>query len=263
MAEGSARVLLIGLVCCSALMAAVWAFSRSRRNAGWVDLAWTICVGGLALWIAASAQGWAPRRILVAALAGAWALRLGTHLALRLRSEPEDGRYARMRARFGERFDRNMFWFFQIQALVAVALAVAFLVPCAAAQAGWRASDALAVLLYVAALGGEALADRQLAAWRREPANRGRTCRSGLWRYSRHPNYFFEWLHWLAYPLLALGLPFGWVAWLPALLLLFLVLRVTGIPPTEEQALASRGEDYADYQRTTNAFFPGLPRAAR
>ncbi|TAJ17737.1 MAG: DUF1295 domain-containing protein, partial [Planctomycetota bacterium] len=76
------------------------------------------------------------------------------------------------------------------------------------------------------------------------------------------PNYFFEWLHWLAYPLLALGLPWGWIGWAAPALLLFLVLRVTGIPPTEQQALRSRGDDYREYQRTTRAFFPGPPRAA-
>ena len=104
------------------------------------------------------------------------------------------------------------------------------------------------------------LADRQLSAFKADPANRGRTCRQGLWRWSRHPNYFFEWVHWLAYVPLAWG-----SSWWPATLLapaimLYLVTKVTGIPPTEAQSLRSRGEDYADYQRTTSAFFPWPPR---
>lgn len=246
----------------SAAMVAVWFHARRVRNAGWVDLAWTLLVGGLAAGAALAADGWWPRRALVALLCGAWALRLARHLFARLRGEPEDGRYARMRVRFGARFDALLFWFFQAQALVAVVLALAFAVPCENAAPGFRALDAVAVALFCIALVGEAVADRQLAAWRADAAHRGRTCRAGLWRYSRHPNYFFEWLHWLAYPLLAVGAPHAWLAWVPALLLLFLVLRVTGIPPTEEQALASRGDDYRAYQRATSAFFPWPPRRA-
>jgi steroid 5-alpha reductase family enzyme len=109
---------------------------------------------------------------------------------------------------------------------------------------------------------GEALADRQLAAHRRDPANKGKTCRSGLWRYSRHPNYFFEFLHWFAYVFLAVGMGIGWIAASligPAVMLVFLY-RVTGIPYTEAQALRSRGEDYAEYQRTTSPFLPLPPK---
>jgi steroid 5-alpha reductase family enzyme len=251
-----------GLALLCAAMAVVWAVQRRLGNAGWVDFAWTVGVGGLAVGYACCASGWAPRRVLVAVLAGTWAVRLGAHLAQRLRTEPEDGRYRSLRQRHGARFDRVMFGFFQAQAFIAVLLSLTFLVPCAATESGFGARDVGAVALWFAALCGGAVADRQLAAWRALPEHRGRTCRSGLWRYSRHPNYFFEWLHWLSYPVLAIGLPYGWLAWLAPALLLFLVLRVTGIPPTEAQALQSRGDDYRDYQRTTNAFFPGPPRTA-
>src|SRR5262249_38496991 len=92
--------------------------------------------------------------------------------------------------------------------------------------------------------------------------NAGRTCRAGLWRYSRHPNYFFEWTHWFAYPLLAVGA--GGVFWLSAIgpvIMLLMLYRVSGIPFTEAQALRSRGDDYRDYQRTTSAFVPWFPKA--
>jgi steroid 5-alpha reductase family enzyme len=107
---------------------------------------------------------------------------------------------------------------------------------------------------------GESIADAQLAKWRKNPANKGRTCRAGLWNYSRHPNYFFEWLHWWFYVPLTITLPFGWLSLaLPALMLYFL-LRVTGIPYTEMQAIKSRGDDYREYQRTTSAFIPWFPK---
>jgi steroid 5-alpha reductase family enzyme len=94
-------------------------------------------------------------------------------------------------------------------------------------------------------------------------ANRGHTCRDGLWRYSRHPNYFFEWLHWWAYVPLSLGAAGGWATILAPLVMLFFLFCVTGIPATEAQALQSRGADYRQYQRTTSAFFPWFPRRER
>jgi steroid 5-alpha reductase family enzyme len=251
---------LVGLVATCAAMTWAWARQRGTRNAGIVDVLWTGSLGVLALAYGFGADGWLPRRVLVTVLAVGWSARLTIHLARRVGSEAEDGRYADLRERLGERFDRWMLGFFQAQALLAVLLSLTFLAVAAAPDAGWRVQDAIGVAIWVVALVGEGIADRQLAAWRADPANRGVTCRAGLWRYSRHPNYFFEWVHWLTYPVLGIGLPLGWALWATPALMLFLVLRVTGIPPTEAQSVRSRGDDYRAYQRTTNAFFPGPPR---
>ena len=259
---------LTGLLALSALFALAWARSRRTGNAGIVDVLWTASLGALALYYGLALEGWGPRRALVTVLAVGWSARLTWHLVRRYRREPEDGRYARLRTELGDRFERWTFWFFQAQGALAVLLSLAFFVPASAggdAAEGWRVTDGLALLIWLTSIAGESVADRQLAAWRAAPANRGLTCRRGLWRFSRHPNYFFEWMHWLVYPLMAAGLDVGWrgpALWAIPLLMLFLVVRVTGIPPTEEQALASRGDDYRAYQRTTNAFFPGPPRSA-
>jgi len=255
-------ILLTGLAAAGA-MGLSWWRQRRTRDAGLVDLVWTLGVGATAQFHAWTAGGWGPRRALVAALAGLWAARLGLHLARRLARGPEDGRYAALRTRLGARADAGFFVFFQVQGLLVLALGLVFLVLCRSELAGWRASDLLAVALFVVALAGESVADRDLARWRSDPANRGRTCRAGLWRYSRHPNYFFEWLHWLAYPLLGLGLEHGAWLWVAPLAMYLLVVHVTGIPPAEDQALRSRGDDYRRYQATTNAFFPGPPRAVQ
>ena len=114
--------------------------------------------------------------------------------------------------------------------------------------------------LWATALAGEVLADRQLARFRGAPGNRGKTCRAGLWRYSRHPNYFFEWLIWCAYSLMTLPAPYGWIGLANPLLMLFLILKVTGIPANEARALQTRGEDYRRYQRSTSAFVPWFPK---
>jgi protein-S-isoprenylcysteine O-methyltransferase Ste14 len=109
------------------------------------------------------------------------------------------------------------------------------------------------------AVGGEALADHQLHAHRRDPAQHGRTCRRGLWAWSRHPNYFFEWLTWCGIALVAAPAA-GWWAALQPVAMFVLVRFVSGVPYTELQALKSRGDDYRRYQQETNAFVPWWPR---
>ncbi|HPF13189.1 MAG TPA: DUF1295 domain-containing protein [Planctomycetota bacterium] len=251
---------LIGWLVLALVMLALWARQRTTRNAGWVDVAWTFGVGGLGVLYALTQPGWLPRRVLVGTLIGLWALRLGSHLYQRVGSEPEDGRYARMRSAKGADIDRWLFWFFQAQALMALVLSLPFFFLTRSGLEGWHGWDGLAVGLWVVSVVGEGLADRQLKAWRQSAHGKGKTCRVGLWRYSRHPNYFFEWVHWLVYPVLAIGMSGGSWLWLAPLGMFVLIRYVTGIPPTEEQSLKSRGEDYRAYQRTTNAFFPGPPR---
>lgn len=207
-------------------------------------------------------RGDPARRALVAALAGGWSARLSWHLLVdRVLPAGEDGRWAALRERWGARAPALFLPVFLLQALLAVVLSGAFLLVMALPEGPLGARDALAALIVIGSVAGEALADRQLARFRAEPANRGKVCREGLWVWSRHPNYFFEWTFWLAWPALTLGLPWGWTAlYAPALMLVFIV-KLSGIPPTERQALRSRGEAYREYQRTTSAFFPWPPES--
>jgi steroid 5-alpha reductase family enzyme len=167
-----------------------------------------------------------------------------------------------MRLEKGARFQAWLFYFFQAQALSVVLLSISIL--------GVLLDPptqilplALGSLCFAIAIVGEAVADRQLERFRADPANRGRVCRAGLWRLSRHPNYFFEWLHWLAYPFFAIGGEYAWLTWFAPVVMYVLMTKVTGIPPTEAQALRSRGDAYREYQRTTSAFFPWFPRSPR
>lgn len=251
---------VLALVPTSLAMVALWARQRRTGNAGWVDAAWTASMGLLAVAYALLIDGVVWRRALVASLVALWALRLLAHLVPRLARGPEDGRYRAMRAKWGPRTDRKLLGFFLAQALVAVLFSYAYLLAMLTPVHEVRWIDLLALGFWAVGVGGEAVADRQLAAWLAEPANRGRTCRAGLWRLSRHPNYFFEWLHWFCWALLAVGGAYvGWAALAPVVMLL-LLLFVTGIPPSEAQALRSRGEDYRRYQRATSAFVPWPPR---
>jgi steroid 5-alpha reductase family enzyme len=172
----------------------------------------------------------------------------------------EDRRYADLRRDWGERTQRNMFWFFQMQALLLAILSVPGLLICLNSRPQLLPLEYAACLLWLIAICGESLADRQLQRFKANPVNRGAVCEIGLWRYSRHPNYFFEWCVWVAYFVFACASPGGWVTiYCPALMLFFL-LRVTGIPMTERLSLESKGAAFAAYQGRTSVFVPWFPK---
>ncbi len=243
--------------------AALYFVARRLDNYGIVDVAWSYAFTPVAWFYAAAGPGWLPRRVLVATLVTLWATRLGTHLLRRVASHHpfEDGRYLQLRRDWAGNFAGKMFGFFQLQAASIVLLAVPFLLPVLNPSPALHWFELLGVALWIAALTGEAIADAQLAAFKRDPAHRGRVCDVGLWRYSRHPNYFFEWLVWVAFAAIALASPWGWLGLLAPAAILHLLLRVTGIPLNEEQSLRSKGDAYRRYQQTTSAFVPWFPKA--
>src|SRR5690606_9443803 len=156
-------------------------YQRRTHNAGIVDVVWATCVGALGLWLCWAADGLPERRLLVAAVIGVWSARLTAYLFTRVAGMEEDGRYRELKQKWGEATQRNLFWFFQLQAAWSVLFALPLL-PAASSSAPLGLLDAVGVAVAVVALGGEALADRQLHAFRSDPAQRGRVCRRGLWR---------------------------------------------------------------------------------
>ncbi|HEY8579768.1 MAG TPA: DUF1295 domain-containing protein [Beijerinckiaceae bacterium] len=246
----------------SLAMAGAWLVQRRTGNSGWIDTIWslaTAAAGAGAALGAAVGAGWGGRPLLVAALVAVWGARLGGHIAARSRGAPEDPRYAQLIEAWGAEAGRRLFLFLQVQAvagLTLVALAARNPAPL------WRAVDVFATALFLAALVGAAVADDQLRRFQADPANRGGVCDRGLWAYSRHPNYFFEWLGWCAYPLLALSAaaPWGALALGAPLLMYVLLAHVSGVPPLEAHMERSRGEAFARYRARVNAFFPGPRR---
>ena len=247
----------------AAIMAATWRLSLRVRNIGYVDVAWAGLMALAAVLAGTLGNGDARARTLVAVLGGLWGTRLCLHLLSRVRAEPEDGRYQALRARWGASPAR-WFVFFQGQALVVALFSLPFVA--AANGAGTRLDTwiPLAVLTWLVAVGGEWLADRQLARFRANPSNHGRTCRVGLWAWSRHPNYFFEWLGWVAYPVIAIDLTgsywWGLASLVAPAMMYWLLAHVSGVPPLEEHMLKSRGDAFRAYQRRVSAFFPTPPK---
>jgi steroid 5-alpha reductase family enzyme len=256
----SAELLINGWAVLAVVMGILWLVQYVTSNAGIVDVAWAFGTGLLGVWFALGVDSGEPTRgVVIAVLVGIWGARLGFHLAARVLRESEDGRYRYLRGVLGRWTQPVMFLFFQMQALWGLMFALPMW---AAAQAPGPAlawTDWLGIGIWFVALGGEILSDAQLARFRRDPANKGRVCQTGLWRYSRHPNYFFEWLHWWAYVLIGIGSTWWWVTVAGVAVMYVFITRITGIPYTEQQALRSRGDAYRRYQETTNVFFPLPP----
>lgn len=251
-------VLLLVWVLSALTMTLGWRWQQRHTNTGIVDVLWASGLCSAAMLLALLGPGASAPRMALGLLGGIWGLRLALHLWRRVGHGPEDGRYRALREHWhGDQ--RKVFAFFQFQALLIPLFALPFVAVAtnATTSFAWLAPG---LAIWLAGVGGEAIADTQLTRFRARPQHRTQTCRRGLWRYSRHPNYFFEWLHWFAYVMFAVGSPLAWLAWSgPVLMLLFLCF-ISGIPFTEAQALRTRGEDYRAYQRSTSMLFPWFPK---
>jgi steroid 5-alpha reductase family enzyme len=249
-----------------ALMAGAWLIQQRTGNSGWVDTTWTFATGFVgvvaALWPFA-AHALVLRQFMVAALVLAWALRLGLHIAIRSAGIHDDPRYAEYAKQWGPAAPRKMFVFLQQQALGSLPLVFAIFVAAQLPAAALRLQDYLGALILLVAIAGEGIADAQLKRFRETPANKGKVCEVGLWRWSRHPNYFFQWFGWLAYPVIAIapGYPWGFAALLAPLFMFVILNYVTGVPPLEEQMARSRGEAWRSYQARTSRFFLRPPKS--
>ena len=254
-------LVIIALGAALTLMAVLWVAHLAKGEADIVDAGWAASVGLTALIVGHFGPGDFSRRLLLTALVGLWSARLTWFLlTTRVMKPGEDGRYIELRASWGESAPWRFFIFFEVQGALAVLLAIPFFVVAFNELPLSVPVIVLSLALWSVSICGETIADRDLSRFRADPANKGKVCNKGLWRYSRHPNYFFEWIHWWAYVVLAWGSPWFLLSFISPFIMFYLITKVTGIPPTEARSLISRGEAYKEYQRTTNAFFPWLPK---
>ena len=238
-----------------------WLWSVHKKDASIIDAYWGpgfLLITSTAALV--SPMGHRPRQLLLVIALGCWGLRLGLHLLRRNRAHGEDRRYRAMRTSIGPKFWWvSLFSVFLLQATLQILIAWPLL---AAARApgpplgGW---DVLGTCCFAFGWGLEALADRQLAEFLADPARRGRVMDRGLWRYSRHPNYFGDALLWWGFGAYGLAVGEGWSLVGPAVMT-FLLLKVSGVSLLE-QTITERRPDYEAYRRRTSAFIPWPPRA--
>jgi steroid 5-alpha reductase family enzyme len=252
MAQGTAVI--------AVLMFILWLLHFPLRNAAVADVGWAMGLALLAMIYAVHGAGYWRRTLILLPMVVLWGLRLGFYLLItRVSGQPEEGRYAELRRKWGSNIGLKFLAFFEVQALLCGVLSLPFLLALHDPLKGIEELENLGAALWVVAFLGEMIADAQLAWFKRNPKNRGKVCKVGLWRYSRHPNYFFEWLIWVSFALVGSSAQYGYWGFLSPVLMHYLLLRVTGIPATEEQALRSKGEAYRKYQKSTSPFIPWFP----
>jgi steroid 5-alpha reductase family enzyme len=249
---------LYSLIACCVIMFFVWLWSYKIKNAGVVDIFWSYNFPVIAIVLLLLAPGFETRKILLCSMVIIAGVRLGTHLAIRVLKHlhDEEPRYAQIRKEWGANAEAKIAGFFQMQAASNVLLAIPFFISAMNTSPELSPFEYAGAALWLISVIGEATADQQLANFKKNPANKGKVCDTGLWGYSRHPNYFFEWLMWVSYFVFALGSPYGYLAVISPAIILYLLTKVTGIPATEQQSLRSKGEAFKKYQQEVSVFVP-------
>ncbi len=246
------------LIFMSFIFILMWLLAKKINNYGIVDIVWSYGFLAVVGFYMISTDGWISRKLLVLTMAGVWSFRLGTFLFWRIvKAHPEeDSRYQNLRLKYAPAIASNFFWFFQFQAWSVVLLSLLFLEISLNKTSEILMIEKIGFAVWLIAIIGESLADHQMTLFRKDPKNKGQVCKAGLWRYSRHPNYFFESLIWWGFFIFALGTPGAMYTIYSPLIILLLLLKVTGVPPAEIQSLKSRGEAYRQYQKETSVFIP-------
>jgi steroid 5-alpha reductase family enzyme len=258
--DSLASLLGVNLTLVVLVMVLLWAYSVRIRDVSIVDIAWGADGALIAVSTFLLTDGALPRRLLLTGMAAIWGIRLALHIGIRKRGAGEDFRYAAMREEHGERFPRRSFFtVFLFQAFLIWAITI----PVQAAQLSTvpprlTLLDGLGVTVFSLGYVIEALADRQLRAFLGDPENRRKVMDRGLWRYSRHPNYFGESLIWWGIFLVAAATPRVWLTIFSPLLMTFFLLKVSGVPLLE-RGLAERREGYREYMARTSLFIPWPP----
>lgn len=247
------------------IMLLAWSICTHNKRAGLVDIAWSTCIAiNILICVFFFEQAPLELRLFIGVLSTAWFLRLSWHLWRRYANETEeDRRYANMRRALGRFQHVGFLLFFIFQAGLAILFSYPMFKLLSLSHTDWPADISaylwIAGLVMLCALLGESIADQQLYRFKQDPKHHGKTMDQGLWRYSRHPNYFFEWLHWFAYPILGLAIG-AYGLWLYPILMFVFLYYITGIPFSEQQAVLNRGQNYIDYQKRTSIFIPWKPK---
>ena len=245
------------------VMLGLWWLQGQYENAAIADFGYCVILGVVSMVYTVVLPGDPLRRGLLGAMGAVYGFRLAWYLMVhRIYGKSEDARYRTLRRKMGKWAQLGFFVYFQGQAIAIAVFSLPLMVLMLNPSPQFSLWEILGMMLWIVGVVGEARADNQLSQFRNNPDNFGKTCRGGLWRYSRHPNYFFEGLIWCSYVMMAIGVPNGWLTLIGPLLMIGTLLKVSGIPYAEAQAVVTRGDDYREYQRTTSAFVPWFPKGS-
>ncbi len=250
--------LALGLIQTLAFL--VWLAAYKIQKTSIVDIFWSLFILSAVIFYFYFSSPHAAFHVFCLGLVSFWAVRLSLHIYFRGRGQGEDPRYQALRAQWGSREKQKMLIFFFQQGFAAWVFSIPFLILFLSRRSIFGVWEAIGVLIWIAAFNGEAISDAQLLTFKKDPQNKGHVCRVGFWKYSRHPNYFFEWLNWIAYAWIAMPHHYGELALVCPMLMYYFLNKVSGVPLAEKQSLKSRSGEYAEYQRITPPFFPWLPK---
>lgn len=256
------ELLIESFFLCSFVMCILFVISIFTHNMSYVDFGWSINFSLIVLYLFYKFREVIENPIIVTCfiMVLLWSFRLAFYLLFtRILFKPEEGRYVRLRKTWKKHLYLKFFIFFQFQAVTNAILSIPFFIALSQSQ-NFEFNHYFAIILFIIGFIGESLADFHLYVFKRNPANHNKTLNTGLWKYSRHPNYFFELVIWFSYGLYQINLEYGYIAFSSFLILLYFILKVTGIPATEEQNLSTKGEEYKNYIQTTSPLIP-LPNS--
>jgi steroid 5-alpha reductase family enzyme len=251
--------MLTGALVLVTLFTVAWFIQLRTHNGAIADVAWAFGFPLVTAVYTFIDGDFGVRKIILLILTLLWGARLGIYLFVRAISKPEDVRYTALRQEWGSKQNLMMLRFYYFQAILAWLLCFQFLIIVKNAEAELDWNEFAGIALWIIGFAGETIADAQLKRFKDNPSNKGKVCDDGLWFYSRHPNYFFEWLIWVSYFVMSLNAPYGVVTIFCPLAMLYFLTKVTGIVYTENQMLKSKGEAFRRYQQSTSSFIP-LPK---
>ena len=232
--------------------------SLLRKRNDVADVAWGLGFVLLA-WTSSLLSGRSGTRgLLVGILVSVWGLRLAWHIHARNRGKAEDYRYLAWRREWGRWFYvRSYVQVYLLQGALLFLISLPVLIINRSASGTFSFLDVLGVSVWLFGFLFESVGDAELARFAKDPLNKGKLLQSGLWRYTRHPNYFGEVTQWWGIWLVALGVPGGWLAMIGPLTITLLILKVSGIPMLERKM--AENPDFAEYKRRTSVFLPWFP----
>lgn len=255
--------MLSSLVVVGSVLLVLWGLSLHRKDASIIDIFWGPAFAIVAWTTAMGVTTLSARGVLVTVMASLWGLRLGAYLGWRNHGKAEDYRYQAMRRSYGSRFTMiSLPLVFGVQGALILVISLPVQVAINASGPSLTVLDAIGLAVWAVGLCFESLGDWQLAAFKADPRNRGRVMNKGLWRYTRHPNYFGDFMVWWGFFLMAVSTPWGLLTALGPAVMTFMLLRVSGVALLE-RTISERRPDYADYIARTSPFFPMPPRPAR